>query len=77
MMEPKMRRIYGEFYREIYFGKETARHQDAGIDLDRRIIGGQVSGLYRRPSEEGNPGGRHPGEISETLRSPPRSTPRR
>ncbi len=68
MMEPKMRRIYGEFYREIYFSEK--RHLDTKtqelISLGASLVAkcqGCIDGHLKKALQSGAT----PEEISETI----------
>ena len=68
MMEPKMRRIYGEFYREIYFSE--AKHLDTKtqelISIAASLVAkcqGCIEGHIKKALQSGAT----PEEISETI----------
>lgn len=68
MMEPKMRRIYGEFYREIYFSEK--KHIDTKtqelISIAASLVAkcqGCIEGHLKKAMEAGAT----PEEISETI----------
>ncbi|HEY3138008.1 MAG TPA: carboxymuconolactone decarboxylase family protein [Blastocatellia bacterium] len=68
MMEPKMRRIYGEFYREIYFSEK--KHLDTKtqelISLGASLVAkcqGCIDGHLKKALQSGAT----PEEISETI----------
>ena len=68
MMEPRMRRIYGEFYREIYFSEK--KHLDTKtqelISLGASLVAkcqGCVDGHLKKALQSGAT----PEEISETI----------
>lgn len=68
MMEPKMRRIYGEFYREIYFSEN--KHIDTKtqelISIAASLVAkcqGCIEGHMKKALEAGAT----PEEISETI----------
>ncbi|HXG90937.1 MAG TPA: carboxymuconolactone decarboxylase family protein [Blastocatellia bacterium] len=68
MMEPKMRRIYGEFYREIYFSEK--KHLDTKtqelISIAASLVAkcqGCIEGHLKKALEAGAT----PEEISETI----------
>jgi AhpD family alkylhydroperoxidase len=68
MMEPKMRRIYGEFYREIYFTEK--KHLDTKtqelISIAASLVAkcqGCIEGHLKKALEAGAT----PEEISETI----------
>src|SRR5687768_15644160 len=68
MMEPKMRRIYGEFYREIYFSE--AKHLDTKtqelISIAASLVAkcqGCIEGHLKKALEAGAT----PEEISEAI----------
>ncbi|MFY9557714.1 MAG: carboxymuconolactone decarboxylase family protein [Blastocatellia bacterium] len=68
MMEPKMRRIYGEFYREIYFSEK--KHIDTKtqelISIAASLVAkcqGCIDGHLKKALEAGAT----PEEISETI----------
>lgn len=68
MMEPKMRRIYGAFYREIYYSEE--KHLDTKtqelISIAASLVAkcqGCIDGHLKRALEVGAT----PEEISETI----------
>jgi AhpD family alkylhydroperoxidase len=68
MMEPKMRRIYGEFYREIYFSEQ--KHLDTKtqelISIAASLVAkcqGCIDGHLKKALQAGAT----PEEISETI----------
>ena len=68
MMEPKMRRIYGEFYREIYFSekKKLDTKTQELISIAASLVAkcqGCIEGHMKKALEAGA----SPEEISETI----------
>ncbi|MCI0486036.1 MAG: carboxymuconolactone decarboxylase family protein [Blastocatellia bacterium] len=68
MMEPKMRRIYGEFYREIYFSE--AKHIDTKtqelISIAASLVA-KCQGCIEGHIKKAVQAGATPEEISETI----------
>jgi AhpD family alkylhydroperoxidase len=68
MMEPKMRRIYGEFYREIYFSEN--KHLDTKtqelISIAASLVA-KCQGCIEGHMKKALASGATPEEISETI----------
>src|SRR5689334_21207811 len=68
MMEPKMRRIYGEFYREIYFSEK--KHLDTKtqelISIAASLVA-KCQGCIEGHMKKALSVGATPEEISETI----------